>query len=173
MAANHGKKIRKLYFDVALPVTRTSQTFACTQFAAGTAGDRYGALLQALETVTGSAPPGIKQQRTVSAWFQPTAILGTNTTTPVMPYTVSLVAPTSNVANASGALGNNLSLTALPYLTVGGASVASKAGHEAIYGTAGILRHFAVQVAKAFALGVPAVTTHGVLYVQRQHSIEV
>jgi hypothetical protein len=30
-----------------------------------------------------------------------------------------------------------------------------------------------VQVAKAFALGVPAVTTHGVLYVQRQHSIEV
>lgn len=181
MAANQGKKIRKLYFDVGLPATRTSQAFACTQFAAATPGDRYGALMQALEAATGSTPSGIKQQRTVSAWFQSAAAVMENTTTPVPVYNVNFVQPTTNVSNVSGTLGNNLNLNPLAYFTLGLSVtsglqrvVPSKAGHEAIFGTAGILRHFAVQISKARAASVGgSVTVHGVLYVQRQHTIEV
>jgi hypothetical protein len=55
---------------------------------------------------------------------------------------------------------------------VGGASVPNNAGHEAIYGTAGSVRHFSVQVRKLTLAG-GALSVHGVLYVQRQHSIEV
>jgi hypothetical protein len=166
MASNFGNKTKKLYFDVALPTTRTSQSFLCTQFTAGTPGDRYGALLAALEACTGSTPPGIKQRRAVSAWFQAAGYAGQNATTPIAPCGVAFVSPTAN--------GNNLSLTQLRYLTVGGSQVANKMGNEAIYGTAGSLRHFSVQVSKARAGSVGGtVTMHGVLYVQRQHTIEV
>lgn len=173
MATNFKQKSNKLYFDVQLPNTRVSQSFLCTQFTAGSVGDRYGCLLKELENCTGSTPAFIKRSRAVSAWFSPTDIAGANATTPLgaVSFDVAFVQPTAN--------GNNLTLTKLSYLTVGGTAVANKIGNEAIYGTAGSIRHFSVQVVKnRGAAGLSAaeggaITAHGVLYVQRQHSIEV
>lgn len=167
MASNLGNKARKLYFDANLTATITNQSFLCTQFTAGTPGDRYGSLLTALEACTGSSLSGIKQRRAVSAWFQPARVVAQSATTPLnILMGVRFVQPTSNGTNKAA-------LTGLPYLTVGGAAVAAKIGQEAIYGTAGSLRHFAVQVQKLRSLGGGNITVAGVLYVQRQHSIEV
>ncbi len=171
MSANQGNRSKKLYFDVYLGGdgdggVLTNQTFLCTQFTAGTPGDRYGCLLQAAENCTGSTPANTKRSRAVSAWFQPSAISVANTTTPATMLGVQFVQPTSNGTNKAA-------LTALPYLTVGGSSVATKAGNEAIYGTAGSLRHFSVRVRRGVGQAGGNVTVAGVLYVQRQHSIEV
>ena len=171
MATNLGNKSRKLYFDVIFPATRHSQTFLCTQLTAGTPGDRYGCLLKELEACTGSTPPTTKRARAVSAWYQPSGFSVLNVTTPVSEqFAVSFIAP---IANANP----TTQQTQLPYVTVGGATIANKAGNEAIYGTAGILRHFGVQVLKVRATsGIGyggSITSHGVCYVQRQHSIEV
>ena len=171
MASNFGNTSRKLYFDVILPATRNSQSFLCTQYTAGTPGDRYGALLKSVQAVTGSSSPTTKRARAVSAWFQPSAVTAQNVTTPINQlFAVAFVNPTLN-ANYSTALAG------LPYRTVGGAAVTNKEGNEAIYGTAGIQRHFSVQVFKvraASGIGFGGtISSHGVLYVQRQHSIEV
>lgn len=170
MAANHGQKAKKLYFDARLGSTTTNQVFLCTQFTVGTPGDRYGTLLDAMEACTGSTLPGIKQRRAVGAWFQASDIAGANATTPLTAMMgVQFVQPTANGTNKTA-------LTALPYLTVGGASVVGKAGNEAIYGTAGSLRHFSVRIQKLRGTGSGGggtVSVGGVLYVQRQHSIEV
>jgi hypothetical protein len=164
MSANQGNTSRRLYFDVDLPATRHSQSFLCTQFTAGTPGDRYGCLLRALEACTGSTVPSIKRSRAVSAWFQASGLTASNVTTP-SDFAVAFIAP---VANAN----YTTDQTQLGYLTVGNTAVVTKVGHEAIYSvTSGIIRHFAVQVSKARA--GTGVTTHGVLYVQRPHSIEV
>lgn len=167
MASNLGNKVKKLYFDANLTATITNQSFLCTQFTAGTPGDRYGALMQAMEACTGSTQSGMKQRRAVSAWFQPSRIVAANATTPLnILMGVRFVQPTSNGTNKAA-------LTGLPYLTVGGGAVAEKIGQEAIYGTAGSLRHFAIQVQKLRSLSGGAITVAGVLYVQRQHTIEV
>lgn len=161
MATNQGRKIRKLYFDVAMHTGVTSAAFLCTQFTAGTPGDRYGSLLQAALAATGSTPPGIKQKLAVSAWFQPSQVNGAAST-------ISDYFPVDFV-------GANLT-SRLPYLTVGNAAVATKAGQEAIYSvTSGIARDFGVRVRKVRASGTAdsLVSVNGVLYVQRQHSIEV
>lgn len=172
MATNQGNTSRRLYFDVIFPATRHSQTFLCTQFTAGTPGDRYGCLLKALEAATGSSQPSLKRSRAVSAWFQPAGITPNTNTTPVNElFSVAFISPVAN--------GNyTTEQTKLPYLTVGNTVVANKAGNEAIYSvTSGTYRHFGVQVFKVRAttgIGYGGViTSHGVLYVQRPHSIEV
>lgn len=164
MAANFGTRAQKLYFDVTMAATATNASFPCTQITAGTPGDRYGRLLQVLEALTGSSPPNIKARRAVSAWFQAVAFSPANATTPNAAFAVRFISPTGRGSNQA-------TLASLPYLTIGGNSVTNKAGSEAIYGTAGILRHFSVQVQKRISAGT--VSAHGVLYVQRQHTIEV
>lgn len=169
MAANLKTRAKKLYFDVILPATRSGQSFLCTQFTNGTPGDRHGRLLQVEIACTGSTPENIKARRAVCAWYQSTGITLQNATTPgVQSYNVQFSQPTANRNFVTNAV-----LAALPYLTVGGASVANKAGNTAIYGTAGIQRHFSVQVdMRRFGSG-GTVSAHGVLYVQKQHSMEV
>jgi hypothetical protein len=164
MATNQGRQAKKLYFDVLLTATRSSQSFLCTQFTAGTPGDRYGSLLKALEACTASTPAGVRQQRAVGAWFAASFYGPQNTTTAQPRVTTTFVQPTAN--------GNNLSLTSLPYVTSGG-TVANKIGQTATDSvTSGVLRHFGVQVSKTNLPG-GTVSVRGVLYVQRQHSIEV
>jgi hypothetical protein len=172
MSANQGNTSRRLYFDVIFPATRHSQTFLCTQFTAGTPGDRYGCLLRALEAATGSTSPQVKRSRAVSAWYQPSGLTPLSATTPINEmFAVSFIAPIAN--------GNyTTEQTKLPYLTVGNTAVINKVGNEAIYSvTSGLTRHFAVQVFKARATsGIGyggSITSHGVLYVQRPHSIDV
>jgi hypothetical protein len=158
MASNLGNKAKKLYFDVAL--TATNQSFLCTQFAPTTPGDRYGSLLAALENCTGGTVSKIKQSRAVRAYFVPgNAFTGKN-----MPA-VNFVQPTVN-GTGKGAL------TFLPYMTSPGATIAGFAGHEAIYGTAGSVRHFSVLLQASTVLG-EGESVNGVLCVERQHSIEV
>ena len=168
MATNLKNRSKKLYFDVLLADASTNASFPCTHIVASTPGDRYGCLLPALHALTGSAPSGVKRAAVVSAWFAPNALASTNTTSPLNGalFSVRFVQPTSRWINQTG-------LQALPYLTVGGASVPNNAGHEAIYGTAGSIRHFSCQVRKLLAPAGGTVSVHGVLYVQRQHSIEV
>jgi len=172
MSANQGNTSRRLYFDVILPATRNSQSFLCTQFTAGTPGDRYGCLLKALEAATGSTPPSVKRAKAVSAWYQPVGVTPQNVTTPINEmFSVAFISP---IANANYATEQ----TKLPYLTVGNTVVGNKAGNEAIYSvTSGTYRHFAAQVFKvraASGIGFGGtISSHGVLYVQRPHSIEV
>lgn len=172
MSANQGNTSRRLYFDVVLPATRNSQSFLCTQFTAGTPGDRYGCLLRALEAATGSTPATGKRAKAVAAWYQPAGFSAQNVTTPINElFAVAFISPIAN-ANYS------TEQTKLPYLTVGNTAVANKAGNEAIYSvTAGTYRHFGVQVFKqraASGIGFGGtISSHGVLYVQRPHSIEV
>lgn len=153
---NFGQTRKKLYFDVVLAATHTSQTFACTPFRTGLAGDRYGALLLALEALTGSGNQAAMERNEVAAWFQPTAMPAAT----AVGFNVVFVGPT---------VGDNLSTTSLPFMTAG-STVATKAGHSAVFGTAGSLRNFSVKVAKQRAV---TAAVSGVLYVQRQHSIEV
>lgn len=171
MSANQGTTAKKLYFDIALTTTRNSQSFLCTQFTAGTPGDRYGRLLRVLEALTASSPSNKKAEREVSAWYQPAAFTALNVTTPINEqFATSFIGPVANGNYAT-------QQTQLPYLTVGGGAVAAKAGHSAVFGTTGILRHFGVQVFKvraASGIGFGGtISSHGVLYVARQHSIEV
>lgn len=172
MSSNFKTTSRKLYFDAIFPATRHSQTFLCTQFTNGTPGDRYGMLLRALEACTGSSPPMQKRSRAVSAWYQPSGFSAQNVTTPINEqFSVAFIAPVAN--------GNyTTEQSKLAYLTVGNTFVANKTGNEAIYSvTNGTTRHFAVQVFKNRATsGIGyggTITSHGVLYVARHHSIEV
>jgi len=153
---NFGQTARKLYFDVAFTATQNVQVFACTPFRTGLVGDRFGALMAALQACTGSTPQEVKQRNEVTAWFQTTqATVGT-----VIPFNILFVGPT---------VGTNINPTTLPFLTQGG-TVSAKNGHSAVFGTAGSLRHFSVKVSKyKTTTGVAS----GILYVQRQHSIEV
>lgn len=164
MAKNQGNTSRRLYFDVQLPGTRHSQTFLCTQFTAGTPGDRYGCLLRALEAATGSTTPQVKRSLAVGAWFQATGLAAGSVTTP-SDFAVAFIYP---VANGNYATDQ----TKMAYLTVGNMPVLDNVGNEAIYSiTSGLTRHFAVQVSKARETA--GITAHGVLYVQRPHSLEV
>lgn len=170
---NFKAKALKLYFDVTMADAITNAVFPCTQITNGTPGDRYGHLLDVNEACIGGTPPQVKARRAVSAWFQPVGSAGLNATTPLaFLYDVRFVQPTSAGTNKAALLG-------LPFFT--GATtttVPGKIGAEAIYGTNGSLRHFAVQVQKrhntgAGVIGLGTLSVHGVLYVQRQHSIEV
>lgn len=158
MAANQGNKVKKLYFDVSLAAT--NQTFMCTQFTQGTPGDRYGALLPVLEALTGSSPALAKQRSTTKAYFIPTNQYASFN----LPY-VNFIGPTSNGTGKGF-------LAYLPFMTAGSV-VAAKAGHEAIYGTGGASRHFAVFLRSVTATFGEGQVITGVLCVERQHSIEV
>jgi hypothetical protein len=173
---------KKLYFDVAfgsgtggigqaVNTTVAALYFPCTQFTNGVAGDRYGGVLQAVEALTGNAPNQIKSRNAVSAWFQ-LANVGALDSTLVATGTtcaIDFVMPTGTVATPGAGV------TRLRSLSTAGATQFSKAGQEAIYGTLGTLRHFSVRIRRPNAVGVVGSGTsiRGVLYVQRQHTIEV
>lgn len=157
---------RKLYFDFNIGGTATRQIFPCTQFRAGlTMGERYGGALQALEALTGSSPAASKAQRAVSAYV----VLANDQTNPI-----TSVGGTLYVDFIGPTIGNNAGgITRIAYQTVGG-TLFQKAGQDAIYGTAGVLRHFSVRVRRSgITTGDINQTIRGVLYVSRQHSIEV
>lgn len=152
----------KLYFDVSIGSAQTNRSFLCTKFTAGSPGDRYGSLFDPVESCTASTPLAIKRSRAVGAWFVPTMVAGQNATTALNLafFAVKFVQPTVPGANQT--------LARLPYPNVD----ANWRGTEAIYGTAGVLRNFSVQIQKNKAAG-GTITVTGVLYVQKQHSIEV
>lgn len=169
MATNFKAKRKKLYFDIPLNRNATNFVVTCTQFTAGTPGDRYGNLLEALMALSGSTPPPVRTRNAVSAWYVPNLIVVSNATslgnTPVM---VEFCQPT---ARGSGVA----ALKLLPYLTAGTLTPLNQfSGHEAIYSiTAGTLRHFAVRVRRRVTSVQGGVSISGTLCVQRQHSLEV
>ena len=161
----------KLYFNFAIGPTfaspnTTRQIFPCTQITAGTPGDRNGCLLQSMLALTGGASAAKKAQAEVSAWAQ---IVGDGTFggTRAAGVLIDFIGPTSGAGTGS--------VTQLPYLKAGSGGTsadATFAGASAIYSiTAGLQRHFSVRVRKFSALISTQVV--GVLYVARQHSIEV
>jgi hypothetical protein len=180
-------KRKKLYFDVAfgggtgtlpvagvsVPATVACLYFPCTQFTASYPGDRFGAVLDALEALTGNAPNGIKAQREVEVWFS-MSNLGAGLLTLTNPsattteiVAVDLVQPTSFVAN-------HANVTRLRSLNAAGTTLFARAGTSAIYGTLGGLRHFSARVRKTNNAGVALGTSlRGTLYVARQHGIEI
>lgn len=155
---------KKLYFD--LNFTGTRQIFLCTQFRAGvTIAERYNGAMQGLLACTGGSPARLKAENEVTVWALPAgltnAALATSLTSVAAPLWVDIIGPT--IGNGTGGI------TRLPYLTVG-ATVFQKAGQSAVFGTTGSPRHFAVRVRRT---GTNTTTIRGVVYVQRQHSIEV
>lgn len=162
---------KKLYFNISWPTGATLSTkfVPCTPFRSSvTLGDRYGALLQALPALTGNSPNANKERNAVTAVYVPRT-----GTTPANPTStgqsvvyVDFCAPTLGFA-----AGTNVSLVPLlPYLSFGGTSVSRNIGTETIYGTLGQPRHFSVRLRRNAS---NTTSMAGVLYVSRNHSIEV
>jgi hypothetical protein len=155
---------KRLYFDFRLGSLQdeggsfTRRIFNCTQFTAGTPGDRYGGLLQALESLTIGSLPAIKAQRAVRAYVNLT--FSGASSVKAFPVTANFIGPTP--ANATGPV-QLLPYPANPIL----------AGSEAIYGTAGQLRHFAVLVRLAPSVAFASTEIAGTLFVDRMHTVEV
>jgi hypothetical protein len=170
MATNLKQKRKKLYFDLLFNRATTNVIVPCTQFTATSASvERYGGLLDALESAQGATNPSTKAKLAVSAWFQPNTQILSNATASGTnrDFLVDFVSPKAYLIGGTA--------TALPYLTgtAGGGltTVPAFAGHEAIYSiTVGTLRHFAVRVRRGADAGV---SVSGTLYVQRQNSLEV
>lgn len=175
---------KKLYFDVnfgagtggvgqAVATTVPALYFPCTSFTNGVVGDRNGNVLQALECLTGNSPNGIKKLNAVSAWFQ-LSNLGAALLTLTSPSATTAEYTAVDFVMPTGTVANHANVTRLRSLNTAGTTLFSKGGQEAIYGTLGTLRHFSVRVRKTNNAGVAITTSvRGVLYVARQHSLEV
>lgn len=163
---------KKLYFNLTWASGATSgapvtKFVPCTPFRPSlTFGDRYGSLLEPLAAVTGNSPNTLKRAGAVEAWFVPSDnnVMGRTTITSAV--SIDFVAPTFAVS------GNTDAVPLLPYLSLDGTSVLRNKGKDTIYGTLGQQRHFSIRVRRANGLGSVG-TLSGVLYVARQHSIEV
>ena len=158
---------KKLYFNItwAAGVTAAHKFIPCTPFRPSvTFGDRYGSLLEPLAALTGNAPNAAKRANAVSAWFVPSqGTAATITSGGGSIAYIDFVAPTFAVVNSA-------LVPLLPYLSIDGTSVARNKGKDTIYGTLGQPRHFSIRLERPIAT---ALTFSGVLYVARQHSIEV
>lgn len=158
---------KKLYFNITWAAGATAPTkfIPCTPFRPSvTIGDRYGSLLQVLEALTGNAPNTLKRAGGVEAWFIPSEGTANLLTSGGGPVFLDFVAPTLAVS------GNSNAVPLLPYLSLDGSSVARNRGKDTIYGTLGTQRHFSVRLRRPITSNA---TFSGVLYVARQHSIEV
>lgn len=168
MATTNPLKRKKLYFDFNIGPTATRAIFPCTAFRSGvTCGDRFGAVLDGLEALTGSSTAQAKRQREVMAY----AVAVGNGTSAALATVAAAGALFVDFIGAT--IGNGTGgISRLPFLTVGSTTpIFQKAGHSAVFGTSGIIRDFAVRVRRPAA--TTGVTIHGTIYVQRQHSIEV
>ena len=148
---------KKLYFDVDL-TTSAAAIFPCTQFRISYAGDNFGGVLDDLPPLTSASPAESKRRNSVCAWFQPTdgQVLA-NYADATLPISVNdrnqrvyvrFVAATTSVAAPTDLTFSGLLPGSSPIGT----------------------RHFAVYVARDNSISA---TVRGVLYVQRQHSIEI
>lgn len=159
---------KKLYFNVtwAAGVTASHKFVPCTPFRSSvTFGDRYGSLLEPLAALTGNSPNANKRAAAVSAWFVPSqGTAGTITSAGGPLPLLDFVAPTFSVT------GNSTAVPLLPYLSIDGTSVLRNKGKDTIYGTLGQPRHFSIRLERPITA---TATFSGVLYVARQHSIEV
>lgn len=157
---------KKLYFNIswAANATLSTKIVPCTPFRQSvTIGDRYGSLLEALPALTGNSPNALKRANAVSAWFVPRSGGGNPPTSAGGPVYVDFIGATLGQTG-------NFNTQLLPYLSLDGSSVPRNRGTDTIYGTLGQPRNFSVRLRR------PATTTAsfaGVLYVARQHSIEV
>jgi len=149
-------KRRKLYFDAVFTWTgvggvEKTTFFPCTQFTAGTVSkERYAGFLDALMPLTKGSPPEKKRQNATGAWFQVTGSDGLGDTVLGLPRVTfvgetATTTPLANLANATFK------------------------GQDTVY-----TRNFGIRVGidSLITVGL-AGTVRGVLYVQRQHSIEV
>ena len=162
------RQAKKLYFNItwASGATASHKFIPCTPFRpSATFGDRYGSLLEVLTALTGNSPNASKRANAVSAWFVPSQGTAHAITGAGGPVFLDFVAPTFAVAP-----GNTDVVPLLPYLSIDGTSVARNKGKDTIYGTLGQPRHFSIRLERPITTSA---TFSGVLYVARQHSIEV
>ncbi len=161
------RQSKKLYFNItwAAGVTAAHKFIPITPFRSSvTFGDRYGSLLEPLAALTGNSPNQNKRANAVSAWFVPSqGTAGGITSAGGTPF-IDFVAPTFSVT------GNSTAVPLLPYLSIDGTSVLRNKGKDTIYGTLGQPRHFSIRLERPITA---TATFSGVLYVARQHSIEV
>jgi hypothetical protein len=164
---------KKLYFNIqwAPGTTLSAKFIPCTPFRPSvTLGDRYGALLQALPALTGNSPNTNKERQSVTAVYVPRfAGVANPTSGPGLgesPVYVDFCAPT--LAFVPGT--NIFRVPLLPYLSADGTTVNRNLGTDTIYGTLGQPRHFSVRLRRNVA---NIISMGGVLYVGRNHSIEV
>jgi hypothetical protein len=156
------RKVKKLYFSAVLSrggatgSVGTGAIFPCTNFRANGlySGDSNGAVLEDFAPIAATDSQRMRNERAVSAWFQLQAAnyaVAGATRGPVG-FLLDFVAATTTVAAVAqiGAFG-------------------SLAAGQSTLGT----RHFAVRVRPLKLSNTQNFTVHGVLYVQRQHSLEV
>lgn len=162
---------KKLYFDVLFQGTTGIKIFPCTSFRDSWTGDRYGNVLQVLESLTGNSTAAMKAKQAITAVFQMSGNASasplTVTSVGATPFAVDFVQPTTG--NGSNAL-----VTRLRSYNSAGTLQTALAGSDAIYGTLGTPRHFATRVRRLNVSGAAVSSSvRGVLYVQRQHDMEV
>ena len=149
---------RKLYFDVALASNITGVTLACTQpltrptWAAQYSLERTHQYLDSLPALTGGAAFSMRARNETTAWF---------VSTTACPAILSRQAKVASffVEWTQVNLG-----TKLAFLTPGGV-VAAKAGQSSVF-----TRNFAVRLQR---INNTNGAVKGMIYVQRQHSIEI
>ena len=150
---------RKLYFDVFVASPGTGAIFACTQplarptWAAQYSRERTHSYLDSLPALTGSAPFSMRARNETSAWFVRTTACGALLGQQAMVGTFFV-----------GWVSQTVTGTKLPFLTVGGV-VAAKAGQSSVF-----TRDFAIRLQR---LNNITGDIKGMIYVQRQHSVEV
>lgn len=156
---------KKLYFDVSLVGAVKAQVFPCTQFRISYTGDNFGAVLDDLPPLTNTSPSESKRRNSVCAWFQPT---DGQSLPDLAAGTAPVLARNSHVFVRFVNATTSTSPTFPTDLTFPGLLPGSSP-----IGT----RHFSVLVARPggdfLDNNGTSPTVRGVLYVQRQHSIEI
>jgi hypothetical protein len=147
VAGRRASLARKLYFDVDI-TGGSSVTFALTPEFATTPGDRWGGLLAPLPACDGNSNAKIKRAGEITAIFAPNA--GTSTLPPRTDFLQGRLDTTPGAV--------------APFFTAGAtgtAVVPGKAGRSAVFVHNPRFKLFSTTI------------TSGILYIQRQHSIEV
>jgi hypothetical protein len=120
-----------------------------------------------MAALTGNSPNSLKAAQGVTAVFVPSFDNAMGGTTQTVGVAIDFVAPTFAVS------GNNNVVPLLPYLSADGTTVTRNRGKDVIYGTLGQQRHFSIRARRVSSPLGSTNTLSGVLYVSRQHSIEV
>ena len=164
---------KKLYFDVDLTGATRGLAFPCTQFRQTYNGDLYGGVLDDLPALVVGSPAVRKRLHSVAAWFSPLSgeRARVNVTTGEVARTglnqrvyVKFIAATAGFVKGIG------DSASIGFATTDGLIFAPQLQGSTPIGT----RHFSVLVIRDVTANlVTSATVRGVLYVQRQHSIEI
>jgi len=164
---------KKLYFDVDLTGATRGLAFPCTQFRQSYNGDLYGGVLDDLPALVVGSPAARKRLHSVAAWFSPlSGQLAINAAADAFPGNTGINQRVyvRFIAATTGFVKGIANPASISVITTDGLVFAPQLKGSTPIGT----RHFSVLVIRDVDANlVTSATVRGVLYVQRQHSIEI